>query len=70
MKEKYKRYFVFYGHKLCKVNLIIAVVCKKSSFKIDMRQNPKICYFMTPVWPVRRAQGVNLTSNIDSPYMG
>ena len=38
MKEKCKLYFVFYGHKLCKVNLINAVVSKKSSFKVDIRQ--------------------------------
>ena len=33
MKEKFELYFVFYGHKLVKVNLINAIVCKKSSFK-------------------------------------
>ena len=49
MKEKCKLYFVFYGHKLCKVNLINAIVCKNSSFKVDTRQNKKIYYFMTPV---------------------
>ena len=66
MKEKCKLYFVFYGHKLCKVNLINAIVCKKNSLKVDIRQNKKICYFMTP----RRGQWVNLTGYIDSPYMG
>ena len=44
MKEKCKLYFVFYDHKLCKVNLINAIVCKKSSFKVDIRKNKKICY--------------------------
>ena len=62
MKEKFKLYFVFYGHKLCKVNLINAIVCKKSSFKVDIRQNKKICYL--------RGQWINLTGYIDSPYMG
>ena len=33
MKEKCKFYFVFYGHKLSKVNLINAIVCKKSCFR-------------------------------------
>ena len=33
MKEEFKLYFVFYGHKLRKVNLVNAIVCKKSSFK-------------------------------------
>ena len=33
MKEKCKLYFVFYFHKLLKVNLIYAIVCKKSSSK-------------------------------------
>ena len=42
MKEKCKLYFVFYGYKLCKVNLINAIVCKNSSFKVDMRENKKI----------------------------
>ena len=41
MKEKYKLYFVFYGHKLPKVNLINAIVCKKSNFKGDIRQKHK-----------------------------
>ena len=49
MEEKFKFYFVFYGHKLRKVNLINAKVCKKSSFKGDIKQNHKICSFMTPV---------------------
>ena len=47
-KEKCKLYFLFYGHKLCKVNLINAIVSKNSSLKVDIRQNKKICYFMTP----------------------
>ena len=49
MEEKCKLYFVFYGHKLCKVNLINTIACKKSSFKVDIRQKQKICYFITPV---------------------
>ena len=49
MKEKFKLYFVFYGHKLQTVNLIKAIVCKKSGFKGDIRQKDKIGYFMTPV---------------------
>ena len=49
MKEIFKVYFVFYGHKLQKVNLINAIVCKKSSFKGDIRQKQKVCSFMTPV---------------------
>ena len=69
MKEKCKLYFVFYGHKLCKVNLINAIVWKKSSFKVDIRQNKKICYFMTPVGPVRGGQWVNLTGYLDSSHM-
>ena len=44
MKENSKLYFVFYGHKLCKVNLINAIVSKKSSFKVDIRQNPLFYY--------------------------
>ena len=42
MKEKRKLYFVFYSHKLCKVNSINAIVCKNSSVKVDIRQNKKI----------------------------
>ena len=49
MKEKFKLYFVFYGHKLRKVNLINAIVCKKSTFKGDIRQKHKISYFLTAV---------------------
>ena len=49
MKEKCKLYFVVYGHTLCKVSLINAIVSKKSSFERDTRQKQKICYFMTPV---------------------
>ena len=49
LREKFKRYLVFFDHKLQKVNLINAIVCKKSSFKGDIRQRHKICYFMTPV---------------------
>ena len=37
MKEKCKLYLAFYGHKLWKVNLINVIVCKKSSFKGDIR---------------------------------
>ena len=48
MKEKCKLYFVFYGHKLCKVNLINAIVCKKSSFKVDFTQNKKNLLFYDP----------------------
>ena len=74
MKEKCKLYLFSYGHKLCTVNLINAIVCKKSSFKVDIRQNKKICYFMTPVWTQEGigggGGGVNLTDKIDSPYMG
>ena len=39
MKEKCELYFVFYGHKLSKVNLINAIVCKKSSFKGKTRKS-------------------------------
>ena len=49
MKEKYKQYLVFYGHKLRKVNIVNAIVCKKSSFKGDIRQKHEICSFMAPV---------------------
>ena len=49
MKEKCKLYFVFYGHTLCKVNLINAIVSKKSSFEGDIRQKQKIYHFMTTV---------------------
>ena len=50
MKEKFKLYFVFYGHKLRKVNLINAIVCKKGSFKGGIiKAKHKICAFMTPV---------------------
>ena len=56
MKEKFKLYFVFYGHKLRKVNLINAIVCKKNSFKGDIRQK-------------RMGQGVNLTGYLDSPNL-
>ena len=49
MKEKCKLYFVFSDHKLCKLNLINDIVCKKSSFKGDIRQKQKICYFMIAV---------------------
>ena len=41
LKEKFKLYFVFYGHKLRKVNLINAIVRKKSSFKRHIRQKHK-----------------------------
>ena len=49
MKEKFKLYFVFYDYKLRKVNLINAIVCKKSSYEGDIRQKHKMCYFMIPV---------------------
>ena len=47
-KEKCRLYFVFYGHKLCKVNVINAIVCKKSSFKVDIRQKQENLLFYDP----------------------
>ena len=48
MKEKCKVYFVFYGHKLCKVNLINAIVCKSSSFKVEKKTKQENLLFYDP----------------------
>ena len=67
--KKFRLYFGFYDHKLWKVNLINVIVCKKDSFKGDIRQKQKICYFMTVLWPIKGGHGVHMTGYIDSPYM-
>ena len=57
MNEKYKLYFVVCDNKLCKVNLLNGIVCKKSSFKGDIKQKQKNCYFVTPVGSIRGGSG-------------